>query len=944
MKKLLIQANNLQTVLDVFSFIYKTPECSKAQVAKHVGFTLRQASYYTNACLYLGLIDEKMRPTPLAHDIFINNPSNIIERIYECIKTDELVGSIFARRLQQPDSDVFAYAESIVKENYPGYSEAVYKRRIDTIISWCDQIIMRTNNKKNTFITPQNTIVMKLSDTRSLNRNSLTRTERELKEEPNNHLNFKEKRVRARYYNPQQEQRNGWKEYKPTRTQMILRRYDPDPTAYEKQLWQLFFKMGFPYINKSGINNFYYGEGENKALSFSIFGRDKDEYSFIFLDCFTPENCEQLDGKLATMRNEFVHIKNHLQNLLDDNELLFKYIVAIKGFELTKEQEKIVTDNCFTLLTEIDVAYFEDLYNNLQDAAYYQFCGKLFEGMTIPKINTNIPAIRGRMGSHTYYAFSIDPTILLRLSFVLHKTKAHEEAMPTYQRLVKKSRLKSITDFLNNHGFFPNSIVINLDEECEFIEANVSHDECNIDTEIGYLKIPQKYRIAYTIDGQHRLMGYAGCRWANQQIPVVAFENLAKPTQVKLFMDMNQNQKAVPKELRLTLYKDLLPTDPRLSQRMYGLRLQIAFAFADNRNSPLKGFVGDGVDRKEYTLDYLQQALKYSTIYFGEVRNESLITKGIFFRGDADDPECFEQARVAIRDFLFMCVEALLTNLDETLEDRERRNVFVRNIGMNGYLRFVADVVTYKKNEILQTIKNDALVANPKVVYIEILPYLKTVFEFANRCDPEEGSRLKAWTGGKAPVQYQRTFQRELHEVHVDFNPLGLEEWIANNSSEIVEEALGIISQLKELIKKEFAGRFSDKIEVTDWIADSLPDNVSTSCFERQREFNLHASPEEIRRKTLWDFVNYDDYFDIACHPSNDPLIKDDFTFPGMRRGARKNLRYAWIRDILTIENGCQRNHICEAGDIDKLRRLYEHFIDKGLIQEIDQDVVQENY
>ena len=55
MKKLLIQANNLQTVIDVFTFIYQTPGCSMSQVSQHIGFTLRQANYYTNACLYLAL-------------------------------------------------------------------------------------------------------------------------------------------------------------------------------------------------------------------------------------------------------------------------------------------------------------------------------------------------------------------------------------------------------------------------------------------------------------------------------------------------------------------------------------------------------------------------------------------------------------------------------------------------------------------------------------------------------------------------------------------------------------------------------------------------------------------------------------------------------------------------------------------------------------------------
>ena len=141
MKKLLIQANNLQTVIDVFIFIYQTPGCTKALVAKHIGFTLRQADYYTNACLYLGLIDESMKPTPLAHDIFENSSSCIKERIYECIISDDLIAKIFARRLLQPQSDIFSFAETIVKDNYPGYSETVYKRRIDNIIVWCDTII-----------------------------------------------------------------------------------------------------------------------------------------------------------------------------------------------------------------------------------------------------------------------------------------------------------------------------------------------------------------------------------------------------------------------------------------------------------------------------------------------------------------------------------------------------------------------------------------------------------------------------------------------------------------------------------------------------------------------------------------------------------------------------------------------------------------------------------
>ena len=59
------------------------------------------------------------------------------------------------------------------------------------------------------------------------------------------------------------------------------------------------------------------------------------------------------------------------------------------------------------------------------------------------------------MGGYTYYSFSIEPEKLLKIGYVLHRNKANRKLMPTYQRLIKKSRLKSVQDFVDNGGFFP---------------------------------------------------------------------------------------------------------------------------------------------------------------------------------------------------------------------------------------------------------------------------------------------------------------------------------------------------------------------------------------------------------------------------------------------------------------------------------------------------------
>ena len=147
MGKILIQANNLDTVIDTFMYIYMHPGCTKQELADYCGFTLRQADYYTNACKYLDLINDDWSKTLLAIDIFTNYPAEISERIYARIISDELIGQIFARIYVLPNEDPSAFAMELTKEYYPGYSEAVYERRSDNIVKWCRRIIEKMNTK-----------------------------------------------------------------------------------------------------------------------------------------------------------------------------------------------------------------------------------------------------------------------------------------------------------------------------------------------------------------------------------------------------------------------------------------------------------------------------------------------------------------------------------------------------------------------------------------------------------------------------------------------------------------------------------------------------------------------------------------------------------------------------------------------------------------------------
>ena len=162
------------------------------------------------------------------------------------------------------------------------------------------------------------------------------------------------------------------------------------------------------------------------------------------------------------------------------------------------------------------------------------------------------------MGGHRYYSFMIEPARLLKLAYVLHRHKANTALMPTYQRLIKKSRLKKIADFVNNGGFFPNSVVLNIEAGRRGLRFDKKYGDSE-EAKIGVLHLPQTFRAAYVIDGQHRLYGYADSEFAETElIPVVAFVDLPRSNQVRMFMEINENQKAVPKNLRSTLNAGLL--------------------------------------------------------------------------------------------------------------------------------------------------------------------------------------------------------------------------------------------------------------------------------------------------------------------------------------------------------------------------------------------------
>lgn len=107
MKKLLPQANTLTTVIRTFKFIGNVNDCTLDDIADFNNFEKRQAAYYSNACFFLGLIDEELHLTPLGEDI-MSAPREAKIRIYELIIEHELIGKLFAK------TSLYSRAQAII--------------------------------------------------------------------------------------------------------------------------------------------------------------------------------------------------------------------------------------------------------------------------------------------------------------------------------------------------------------------------------------------------------------------------------------------------------------------------------------------------------------------------------------------------------------------------------------------------------------------------------------------------------------------------------------------------------------------------------------------------------------------------------------------------------------------------------------------------------------
>lgn len=192
-----------------------------------------------------------------------------------------------------------------------------------------------------------------------------------------------------------------------------------------------------------------------------------------------------------------------------------------------------------------------------------------------------IPATILKQKDKELYLFKMNSALLNKVTYVTPRSKENPDEL---QRVYSESRAKEIGAWLQEeNSLLPNAIVVDFKNEVQI--------EPTADPDIVTITFPDPDetpdgKIAYILDGQHRVKGFDHSGAVQFDLAVIAVHNISENVRGKIFIDINSKQVKVDERLLL----DLMAGTKNLAQdddRVYG----VIKGLDKNPESPLRDVI-----------------------------------------------------------------------------------------------------------------------------------------------------------------------------------------------------------------------------------------------------------------------------------------------------------------------------------------------------------------
>lgn len=688
---------------------------------------------------------------------------------------------------------------------------------------------------------------------------------------------------------------DGWEiEKELTRVYNLKKPWSHDKLL-ENKVWLLHFLLGYSEINAGHNFQVRIERKGAKPLYKQVDVLAKDDETVIVAEC---KSSARITKKRSLQKDieEFANLKGPISSAIKKHygsefrpKIIWMFFTHNIGWS-DPDKERAAGEN-INIVTERELRYYLQIADHLKAAARFQYLAEFLRDQKIPEMEgVKVPCVRGKLGGRKFYSFVSTPKQMLKIAFVNHRSLNDPSGAPSYQRLVSRTRLRQIGKFITDGGFFPTNILVNFVRKCTF-EQKATDAETNV--AFGDLILPNRYRSAWVIDGQHRLYGYAPLKedFLSQNVMVVAFEGLKKEEEANLFVTINHEQKSVPKTLLDDLEGELKWGSDKPSERIGSIAARLIGRLNNDIGEPLYGRVTQqGITPTEktcLTVPALKDGIRRSGLIGEAILKNKEYSPGPL--SSTDDFITLERARDTLNSYF-----QILSTANPSEWEIGRKGHVCTNVSLQAHLKLLGSLIVY-----MEANKGmNARELNPNEIIAEIEEYIDPIIEFLNKSNSQQiEKRFKVQFGSGGPKEYYYRLCSMIREHFSDFSPEGIEEWIEGQSEDRVRDADQKLKEINIKVQKQIFDTFKELYgeENSAYFDKGITDKkIKGSAFNKSLENDLED------RLPLENYLDFIEYKKIVEQKQNWPSFKNVFDIPEPgEKGYTKNIQ--WMERINEI-------------------------------------------
>jgi DGQHR domain-containing protein len=699
----------------------------------------------------------------------------------------------------------------------------------------------------------------------------------------------------------------------------------------ENKVWYLFYLLGYPELSSG--RNFQVTIKRNCADSYKkqIDVLAKDDETVIVTECKSSANISH--RSLQKDLEEFANLKGPVANAIKKHygpsfkpKIIWLFVTSNIRWSHPDRQRAVGAH--INIVTEKELRYYMQIADHLRAAARFQFLAEFLKDQKIPGMEgVRVPAVKGKLGGKAFYSFVSTPKQMLKIAFVNHRSLNDPAGAPSYQRLVSRTRLRQISRFIYGGGFFPTNILVNFSSKCRF-EHVAKDDETNV--VFGNLYLPCQYRSAWIIDGQHRLYGYAPLseKHLNQNIMVVAFENLRKEEEANLFVTINHEQKSVPKTLLDDLEGELKWGSDCPTERIGAVSARLIGLLNNDIGEPLYGRVTQqGIPPTEktcLTVPAIKDGLRRSGLVGEAILKKKEFSPGVLC--GTDDTATLDRARSTLNSYFQLLMSANLTQWESG-----RQGYLCTNVSLQAYLQLLSSIASYMES-------NKGLSARdlePNELIAEVEEYMDPILSWLSEASTiKMEKKFKVQFGSGGPREYFYRLCQMIRESFSDFSPEGMDEWIEWQSDERVADADKKLKDLNIQVQKMIFDTFKKAYGADGdayWNKGVIDKKIKMRAYEKSLD------DEDEDRLPLENYLDFIEYKRIVENKAHWNLFKPyfDISEPG-EKGYTKNVQWmVRINELRRIPAHATEKRHYKTSDFEYIDYIYGEFMGRSTIVDI---------